>query len=439
MASMSVFRVAVLSRVATLTLMFAFDALVDDYDTSGALEPEGLSVPASFACRRLEGVVTWDSVYFARVASEGYEHEQAHAFFPLLPALMRLFAFGSRSRCALAASGLLVSNLAHVASAVALERLGTLVLRDPAAARTAATLFALNPASVFHSAAYTESLFACLSFAGCLALALPRARPNLAALAFALACAARSNGALNLAFLAHDFAFARVGAAAWFGIRARRAKPRRRTVGNETTPFTDRLAATVAFAARVSVAVAPLLAAQALGYRTYCAGASSDGSANRRANAPRPWCDRWTPFPNIYAFVQSEYWNVGFLRYYHARQLPNFALAAPALGASAAAAARWVSAATRRGVSKKKKHPAAWMLDEKVAPYLVVWAVMAAAAASVMHVQVATRFLSTTPAPYWFLAKEGTISAATRRATCAHFLAFGLLGTLMFPAFYPWT
>ena len=380
--------------------------------------------------------MTWDSVYFARVASEGYEHEQAHAFFPLLPALMRLLAFGSRSRCALAASGLLVSNLAHVASAVALERLGTLVLDDPAAARTAATLFALNPASVFHSAAYTESLFACLSLAGCLALALPRARPNLAALAFALACAARSNGALNLAFLAHDFAFARVGAAAWFGIRARRAKTRRRTVGYETTPFTDRLAATVAFAARFSVAVAPLLAAQALGYRTYCAGANSDGSANRRANVPRPWCDRWTPFPNIYAFVQSEYWNVGFLRYYQARQLPNFALAAPALGASAAAAARWVSAATSRGA---KKHPAAWMLDEKVAPYLVVWGVMAAAAALVMHVQVATRFLSTTPAPYWFLAKEGKISAATRRATCAYFLAFGLLGTLMFPTFYPWT
>lgn len=440
MASMSVFRVAVLSRVATLTLMFAFDALVDDYDTSGALEPEGLRVPASFACRRLEGVVTWDSVYFARVASEGYEHEQAHAFFPLLPALMRLLAFGSHSRCALAASGLLVSNLAHVASAVTLERLGTLVLDDPAAARTAATLFALNPASVFHSAAYTESLFACLSLAGCLALALPRARPNLAALAFALACAARSNGALNLAFLAHDFAFARVGAAAWFGIRARREKPRRRTVGYETTPLTDRLAATVAFAARVSVAVAPLLAAQALGYRTYCLGRFSDGAPiPHYADNPRPWCDRWRPFPNIYAFVQSEYWNVGFLRYYEARQMPNFALAAPALGASAAAATRWVSAATSGGKKTKHPHPAAWMLEEKVAPYLVVWAVMAAAAALVMHVQVATRFLSATPAPYWFLAKEGKTSEATRRATCAYFLAFGLLGTLMFPTFYPWT
>ena len=181
-----------------------------------------------------------------------------------------------------------------------------------------------------------------------------RARPNLAALAFALACAARSNGALNLAFLAHDFAFARVGAAAWFGIRARRAKPRRRTVGYETTPFTDRLAATVAFAARFSVAVAPLLAAQALGYRTYCAGANSDGSANRRANVPRPWCDRWTPFPNIYAFVQSEYWNVGFLRYYQARQLQEPALAAPALGASAAAAA---AVGLRRDEPGREKTP----------------------------------------------------------------------------------
>ena len=435
MASMSVFRVAVLSRVATLTLMFAFDALVDDYDTSGALEPEGLSVPASFACRRLEGVVTWDSVYFARVASEGYEHEQAHAFFPLLPALMRLLAFGSRSRCALAASGLLVSNLAHVASAVALERLGTLVLRDPAAARTAATLFALNPASVFHSAAYTESLFACLSFAGCLALALPRARPNLAALAFALACAARSNGALNLAFLAHDFAVARVGAAARFGISARRAKPRRRTVGYETTPFTDRLAATVAFAARFSVAVAPPRRAGAAVPNALRRG-EPDGprvpSRERPASVVRP-LDTVSEHLRVRA--------VGVLERRVSAILPGEAASElrarrAGVGRRRRRRARWVSAATSRGA---KKHPAAWMLDEKVAPYLVVWAVMAAAAALVMHVQVATRFLSTTPAPYWFLAKEGKISAATRRATCAYFLAFGLLGTLMFPAFYPWT
>ena len=43
--------------------------------------------------------MTWDSVYFARVATNGYEYEQTHAFFPLLPWLMRalspLFGGGS--------------------------------------------------------------------------------------------------------------------------------------------------------------------------------------------------------------------------------------------------------------------------------------------------------------------------------------------------------
>ena len=46
----SVFRVAVLARLATLALMLAFDALVRDYDTSGTLAPGdegGHSAPAS--------------------------------------------------------------------------------------------------------------------------------------------------------------------------------------------------------------------------------------------------------------------------------------------------------------------------------------------------------------------------------------------------------
>ena len=435
MASMSVFRVAVLSRVATLTLMFAFDALVDDYDTSGALEPEGLSVPASFACRRLEGVVTWDSVYFARVASEGYEHEQAHAFFPLLPALMRLLAFGSRSRCALAAR-LLVSNLAHVASAVALERLGTLVLRDPAAARTAATLFASTPPPC-STPPRTPSLCSRASPSRGASPSAPARAAGLAALAFALACAARSNGALNLAFLAHDGRpicarrrrrvvrlFARVG-----------AKPEdHRRIRNDTVHRPPRRDRRVRGALLRRRRAAPRR--EALGYRTYCAGANSDGSANRRANVPRPWCDRWTPFPNIYAFVQSEYWNVGFLRYYQARQLQT----------SRSPRRRWARrrrprprvSADHEPVVTSKKPPAAWMLDEKVAPYLVVRALMAAAAALVMHVQVATRFLSTTPAPYWFLGKEGAI-AERRRAlppsTCGiSEQLLGLLGTAAFPA-----
>jgi len=32
----------------------------------------------------------WDSVYFLRIAEVGYEYEQTHAFFPLLPLAIQL-------------------------------------------------------------------------------------------------------------------------------------------------------------------------------------------------------------------------------------------------------------------------------------------------------------------------------------------------------------
>jgi GPI mannosyltransferase 2 len=40
--------------------------------------------------------LSWDSLYFVRIAQCGYETEKTHAFFPLLPALMR----GLQATCA---------------------------------------------------------------------------------------------------------------------------------------------------------------------------------------------------------------------------------------------------------------------------------------------------------------------------------------------------
>ena len=58
---------------------------------------------------------------------------------------------------------------------------------------------------------------------------------------------------------------------------------------------------------------------------------------NGDAEAVRPWCR--ASFPNIYAFVQREYWNVGFLRYWEIKQIiTNFVLALPALALAAASA-----------------------------------------------------------------------------------------------------
>lgn len=57
-------------------------------------------------------------------------------------------------------------------------------------------------------------------------------------------------------------------------------------------------------------------APQAVAYVEYCTAGST-----------RPWCSAIPP--SIYSFVQSHYWDVGFLRYWTLSNLPLFALAFP--------------------------------------------------------------------------------------------------------------
>lgn len=107
--------------------------------------------------------------------------EQAHAFFPLYPWLVRWaaaalravllpvgFVMGRANSLILAA--VFISNSCFVAAAVLLYRLGAVVTGDSLLAHRGALAFCVTPASVFFSTAYTESLYAALSFAGLLAL-----------------------------------------------------------------------------------------------------------------------------------------------------------------------------------------------------------------------------------------------------------------------------
>ncbi|KAM8790892.1 GPI mannosyltransferase 2 isoform 3-T15 [Rhynchonycteris naso] len=123
-----------------------------------------------------------------------------------------------------------------------------------------------------------------------------------------------------------------------------------------------------------------------------------------------PWCS-WE-LPLIYSYIQDIYWNVGFLRYYELKQVPNFLLAAPV--AILVACATWTYVTThpwfcltlglqRNKNSETLEKPDSGFLSPRVFVYLVHAVVLLLFGSLCMHVQVLTRFLgSSSPIVYWF-------------------------------------
>ncbi|XP_062364970.1 GPI mannosyltransferase 2 isoform X2 [Cinclus cinclus] len=127
--------------------------------------------------------------------------------------------------------------------------------------------------------------------------------------------------------------------------------------------------------------------------------------------AEPPWCSQ--RFPVVYSYIQDTYWNVGFLRYFELRQIPNFLLALPVtlLGLWAS----WAYVSTNPwhcltlGLERSKSEERGKASDGFCGPAAFVYVVHGTALLvfgfSCMHVQVLTRFLgSSSPILYWFSA-----------------------------------
>jgi phosphatidylinositol glycan class V len=117
-------------------------------------------------------------------------------------------------------SALFITWLSSSLAAALLFVLSVRVLRSWSLAYTASMCFILSPAGVFFSVAYTESLFALLTFGGL--LLWHERHPLPAALVFACASMVRSNGALFAALFAWDAVRNAIKARA-YGVRAWRA------------------------------------------------------------------------------------------------------------------------------------------------------------------------------------------------------------------------
>ncbi len=264
----------------------------------------------------LGGLDNWDSEYFIFIAQHGYNrYEQTLAFFPLYPTLMRLcsqtvllpLSLLIPERSILLISGVLINFLVFPLAAVALYLLTSEVSKNRRLGFLASLLFCVNPASVFMSAAYTECLFALLTFAGSLAIEKEQLWP--ACVLFTLAGATRSNGMTLSGFIAYYHLLVLIR-----DVKSpcRPSRPLSGLIFGVTR--------TVLTAATQCLIVAlPFVIFQHYGYLLYCRGEELDTTP--------PWCKWALPLP--YSYVQAEYWGVGLFRYFQLKQLPNFMLAAP--------------------------------------------------------------------------------------------------------------
>eukprot|EP00727_Mastigamoeba_balamuthi_P014686 m51a1_g9843 hypothetical protein (412) ;mRNA; f:1956182-1957530 len=397
-----VLRWAAASRLATAGASAVLGLAWADYDASA----EG-AAPA---------LVRWDALYFARIAARGYEYEHYGAFFPGLPAALRALALPLAPALgvegAVVWGGLLLSALLFCASALLLRRLGCAVLGDSALATRAALLYAAaNPASVFLSSLYTESAFAFLSLAGLLLLA--RGRPWASAALFACATATRSNGILLCGFVVHELLADLLPLHLLLARWGYRPRP-------PLGPWAAARACASA-AARCALVVAPYVGVAWWGARTFCAAGPRPGPP-----ADLAWCEA-ALVPGFYGHVQRHYWHQGLLRYWTARQLPNFALAAPMFALAAAAAVDCLRARCGRALlGPALVHAAYWVL---AVGFALVY----------MHVQVVTRFVCSAPALWWYAAWLTHERPACGRLVVAYGLCYALVGCLLFSNFYPWT
>lgn len=356
----------------------------------------------------LAGFVRWDAVYFASIAAEGYRFEQQYAFFPLLPLAMKcgswLFFPASLlvSKIYLRVlAGVLLVNASHVAAALVLYRLTRRMFRSERFAQLSALLFAWSPASAFLTAVYSEAPFALCTFAGLLAHC--RRQRYRAALFWCLAAALRSNGLLLGGFFAFD---------ALSDILHRRRAIR---------PL-------VASSVRILTVSTGFLATVIQGYYNVC------------TVHDRPWCHR--RFPNIYSFVQDHYWNVGFLRYFVAGNIPNFLLAAPMIILGCCCIFEYTAHDPMRMIcltntidSGEGKKRSVFLSEQRVLPHIVLLAFMLVYSLLFVHVQIVTRIFTFMPVIPWYMAH--LLLRGGPKWPVYLFTAYGLLNSILFSAYYP--
>ncbi|XP_059621069.1 GPI mannosyltransferase 2 [Phlebotomus argentipes] len=405
----SIQQIAIASRLALINIQFLSNLIFPDHN-AGVFEspvaPEQAGQLDWLVESFLGGFRRWDGQYFLHIAEYGYTYENTLAFFPLFPLCIRAIAhcllyllpvLSLRSTLLLVAVCL---NVFFFMKAVqSLYDLSCRVLGQKSRAKIVVFLFCFNPASVFFSAPYTESLFAWLTFTvmnQCVQdISVSIAFP----LSLSILC--RSNGLLNIGFLCY-FALRRIirdlSVRTFLGVVLKSA------VISFFVVFHFGLLQAYhfyLFCHQLNIKFPAHVVSHAQAMNFTLAGNKTDLSS--------PWCAQ--KIPMAYSFVQSHYWDVGFLRYYELKQLPNFLLAMPVVIVICSKFLHYVrhhrSYATRLGIFVSDALLKTMRrTDVEIFVFVMHATLLTLFCVLFIHVQVTTRMLaSASPILYWTVAE----------------------------------
>lgn len=485
---------SLLSRILVLILQFIFNIIIKDHNAVAykntyyktlSKNESSLNIPNTYLYlyNFVEGLTKWDSQYILDISNEGYKSEQHIAFLPLFPlsisvvtqllfvrggrtltSLGRLFNVKTQTSTGLVSSttelenyirtaviGCTLNNLVFFPIAcIALFNLTLLVKRnDVSYARKVVWWFCFNPASIFFSACYTESLFSALTFTLMYVLEykadtyikahqkshddeedqfepLSQLRRVLqicssAVPLIALSTATRSNGLVTIGFLGYQFLLKYVN--------LRKVRQEQLTLMTLTTTILEFAQDVLVVVILSVIAASGYITFQIYSYLRFCVGnlrVKTEDNFMSVAKIRSEWCEHTIPHP--YRHVQAKYWDVGIFQYYQIKKLPNFLLAFP------------VTYLILMGALKHSKITSRLIARKKQLPYYVQGVVLTLFCGLTINVEVLTRLLtSSCPVFYWICADFSQESRWKNRALKIYFVSYFLLGTALHSNFYPWT
>lgn len=181
--------------------------MIPNHEADAFVPPKINISQSSIEYRLINGLENWDGKHFLHISQHGYIYEHSAAFFPLFPFFLRL-VHGLVSIFVPDVSYILCAVLVNlilfnIASIYLFKLTMILFGGNKLISMLSCLFFSINPASVFFTAAYSESLFTTLTlaslyylFSSCYFLCF---------ILLYLSCLTRSNGLLNCGFLLYFF------------------------------------------------------------------------------------------------------------------------------------------------------------------------------------------------------------------------------------------